>query len=216
MEEGEVGRRRDLRKTHLVFSIDPEGCEDVDDTLSIRYSTSLTLSLSLSLTLTLSLSLSLTLSLSLSLSLPLSLSPPFPSLPLSLYLSLSWIHRHLKKGVTELGVHIADVSHFVRPGSLSDQEARRRSTSVYLADRRYDMLPPVLSAHLCSLLSGVDRFPTVALCVCVGGTGRCVSDMIWNRERERERKDREKERERVSVCVAWRESGLLTWCAGTQ
>ena len=73
-----------------------------------------------------------------------------PQYPLSL-------HRHLKKGVTELGVHIADVSHFVRPGSLTDAEAQRRSTSVYLADRRYDMLPPVLSAHLCSLLSGVDR-----------------------------------------------------------
>ena len=37
VEEGEVGRRRDLRETHLVFSIDPQGCEDVDDTLSVRY-----------------------------------------------------------------------------------------------------------------------------------------------------------------------------------
>ena len=33
---GEGGRRRDLRKSHLIFSIDPEGCEDVDDTLSVR------------------------------------------------------------------------------------------------------------------------------------------------------------------------------------
>ena len=63
----------------------------------------------------------------------------------------------LKRGMIELGVHIADVSHFVKPGSLTDIEARNRSTSVYLADRRYDMLPPVLSAHLCSLLSNVDR-----------------------------------------------------------
>ena len=63
----------------------------------------------------------------------------------------------LKRGMIELGVHIADVSHFIKPGSLTDIEARNRSTSVYLADRRYDMLPPVLSAHLCSLLSNVDR-----------------------------------------------------------
>ena len=54
-------------------------------------------------------------------------------------------------------MHIADVSHFIKPGSLTDQEARLRSTTVYLADRRYDMLPGILSADLCSLLSNVDR-----------------------------------------------------------
>ena len=43
--------------------------------------------------------------------------------------------------------------------SLSeDQEARRRATTVYLADRRFDMLPEVLSSNLCSLLGGVDRY----------------------------------------------------------
>ena len=36
MEEEEVKKRRDLRKSHLIFSIDPKGCEDVDDTLSVR------------------------------------------------------------------------------------------------------------------------------------------------------------------------------------
>ena len=39
VEEEEKKRRRDLRDTHLVFSIDPQGCEDVDDTLSVRYCT---------------------------------------------------------------------------------------------------------------------------------------------------------------------------------
>ena len=58
----------------------------------------------------------------------------------------------------QVGVHIADVTHFVPPDSLTDQEARRRATTVYLADRRYDMLPPVLSARLCSLLGGVERY----------------------------------------------------------
>ena len=65
--------------------------------------------------------------------------------------------RPLAGGDMELGVHIADVSHFVAPGSLTDLEARQRSTTVYMADRRYDMLPAILSADLCSLLSNVDR-----------------------------------------------------------
>lgn len=54
-------------------------------------------------------------------------------------------------------MHIADVTHFVRPNSMTDLEAKARSTTVYLADRRYDMLPEVLSSDLCSLISGVDR-----------------------------------------------------------
>ena len=64
-------------------------------------------------------------------------------------------------------MHIADVSSFVRPGSMTDLEARERSTTVYLADRRYDMLPPVLSADICSLLSNVDRCVYVCVCICV-------------------------------------------------
>lgn len=70
---------------------------------------------------------------------------------------ISPVSRSLAGGDVELGVHIADVSHFVRPGSLTDLEARQRSTTVYMADRRYDMLPAILSADLCSLLSNVDR-----------------------------------------------------------
>ncbi|XP_041372546.1 LOW QUALITY PROTEIN: DIS3-like exonuclease 1 [Gigantopelta aegis] len=101
MADEEICSRCDLRDSHLIFSIDPKGCEDVDDTLSVR---------------------------------------------------------KLPNGNYELGVHIADVTHFVKPGSLSDMEARSRATSVYLADRRYDMLPAVLSANLCSLVSGVDRY----------------------------------------------------------
>nr|XP_020441270.1 DIS3-like exonuclease 1 [Monopterus albus] len=102
VDPAQVVQRRDLRESHLVFSIDPQGCEDVDDTLSVR--------------------------------------------------SLA------DRGLLELGVHIADVTHFVTEGSLTDLEARSRATTYYLADRRYDMLPAVLSADLCSLLGGVDRF----------------------------------------------------------
>lgn len=101
VDEDEVARRRDLRQTHLIFSIDPKGCEDVDDTLSVR---------------------------------------------------------QLKKGRIEFGVHIADVSYFVKSDSHTDKEAKNRSTSVYMPDRRYDMLPEVLSGNLCSLHSNVDRY----------------------------------------------------------
>ncbi|XP_041843619.1 DIS3-like exonuclease 1 isoform X2 [Melanotaenia boesemani] len=102
VDPAQMQERRDLRGTRLVFSIDPQGCEDVDDTLSVR---------------------------------------------------------SLADGkLLELGVHIADVTHFITEGSLTDLEARSRATTYYLADRRYDMLPAVLSADLCSLLGGVDRY----------------------------------------------------------
>ncbi|XP_048418764.1 DIS3-like exonuclease 1 isoform X3 [Stegostoma tigrinum] len=95
----EQAQRVDLRNTHLVFSIDPKGCEDVDDALSVR---------------------------------------------------------RLANDNLELGVHIADVTHFVKFNSYTDLEARSRATTCYLADRRYDMLPSILSADLCSLLGGAD------------------------------------------------------------
>ncbi len=57
----------------------------------------------------------------------------------------------------EVGVHIADVTHYVRPGSALDTEAAKRATSIYLVDRTIPMLPEVLSNHWCSLMPEVDR-----------------------------------------------------------
>ena len=59
--------------------------------------------------------------------------------------------RLIEKGVWEIGVHIADVTHYVRPGSVLDCEAQDRGTSVYLVDRTVPMLPERLSNELCSL-----------------------------------------------------------------
>merc|ERR1719327_1622856 len=91
--------REDFRDV-CVCSIDPPGCQDIDDALSCE------------------------------------------SLP---------------NGNFRVGVHIADVTHFVKPGTAIDIEASERCTTVYLVERRTDMLPGLLTTDLCSLVSGVDR-----------------------------------------------------------
>ncbi|KAL2055952.1 hypothetical protein ABVK25_003594 [Lepraria finkii] len=92
--------RRDLREL-LVCSVDPVGCQDIDDALHAR---------------------------------------PLPN------------------GNFEIGVHIADVSHFVKPNSAMDVEASIRGTTVYLVDKRIDMLPMLLGTDLCSLKPYVERY----------------------------------------------------------
>lgn len=98
-DPGWVGRQ-DLRGL-LICSIDPVGCQDIDDALHAR------------------------------------------SLP---------------NGNFEVGVHIADVSHFVKPANPMDHEASIRGTTVYLVDKRIDMLPMLLGTDLCSLKPYVERY----------------------------------------------------------
>ena len=75
----------------------------------------------------------------------------------------------LENGNFQVGVHIADVTHFVRANSEIDREAARRCTTVYMVDRRTDMLPSLLTENLCSLVSGVDR---------------CAFSVIWEIDRQ--------------------------------
>lgn len=98
--EEEVAKRRDLRKNRRIFSVDPPGCQDIDDTMHAEA---------------------------------------------------------LPNGDIEVGVHIADVTHFVSHNSALDVEAQKRGTTFYLVDRRFDMLPSLLSSDLCSLHGEVDR-----------------------------------------------------------
>jgi exoribonuclease R len=98
--------RLDLRdgNTWRIISVDPPGCQDIDDALHIRR-----------------------------------------------------LQGERGKVVFELGIHIADVSHFVQHGSALDMEARMRGTTVYLPHRRFDMLPSLLSSDICSLHAHRDR-----------------------------------------------------------
>ncbi len=68
-------------------------------------------------------------------------------------LSFQWLDDDL----FEIGVHIADVTHYLKPGSILDEEAIERATSVYLVDRVVPMLPEVLSNELCSLRPHEDK-----------------------------------------------------------
>ena len=65
--------------------------------------------------------------------------------------------------IFEIGIHIADVSHYIKPDTALDREAFRRATSVYLVDRTIPMLPEILSNDLCSLKPNVDRLAMSAI-----------------------------------------------------
>lgn len=65
--------------------------------------------------------------------------------------------QKLDNGLWEVGVHIADVTHYVKPGSIIEKEARERGTSIYLVDRTIPMLPEHLSNGICSLRPNEDK-----------------------------------------------------------
>jgi len=93
----------------------------------------------------------------------------------------------IDEGVWEVGVHIADVSHFVEEGSVLDLEAFQRGTSVYLVDQVIPMLPHRLSSGLCSLIEGEDRL-ALSLFLTIEEDGRVQSyrfERTWIRSAQR-------------------------------
>jgi len=83
-------------------------------------------------------------------------------------------------GTLEIGIHIADVAFFVRPGTDLDDEAYKRATSVYLVDRTIPMLPEVLSNDLCSLRPDEDKFAFSCI-VNLNESGEPVGDPWFGR-----------------------------------
>lgn len=84
----------------------------------------------------------------------------------------------LSESRVEIGVHVADVSYFVKPYSAADREAKKRGTSVYLVNRIVDMLPPQLSRDVCALIPGQDRL-TVSVVFVVDPSTGIVEENPW-------------------------------------
>src|SRR4030088_1510672 len=81
-------------------------------------------------------------------------------------------------GEWKLWVHIADVSHYVKPGSALDEEAEKRGNSTYLVDRVIPMLPEALSNELCSLKPHVDRL-TKCVEFLLSSTGQVLKTQFY-------------------------------------
>ncbi|CZR65533.1 related to SSD1 protein [Phialocephala subalpina] len=82
-------------------------------------------------------------------------------------------------GKIEIGIHIADVAHFIKANSLVDREARKRGTAVYLMNRSCAMLPPKLASEICSLVPGKDRLTVSVVFKVNAHTGTVEDEETW-------------------------------------
>lgn len=82
-------------------------------------------------------------------------------------------------GKIEIGIHIADVAHFIKANSLVDREAKKRGTAVYLMNRSCPMLPPRIASELCSLVPGKDRLTVSVVFKVNPHSGAVADDETW-------------------------------------
>jgi ribonuclease R len=143
----EIAQRRDMRDV-LTFTIDPFDAKDFDDAISFRKVDDVSAKADTSL----------------------GGAPQATAEDLSKFSpeNLRTRRGNVSAGahseqLYEIGVHIADVSHYVREGTAIDTEALKRATSIYLVDRTIPMLPEVLSNNICSLMPDVDRLAFSAI-----------------------------------------------------
>jgi protein SSD1 len=79
----------------------------------------------------------------------------------------------------EIGIHIADVAHFIKANSLVDREAKKRGTAVFLMNRSCNMLPPKLASDICSLIPGQERLTVSVVFKVHPHTGVIAEDDVW-------------------------------------
>jgi protein SSD1 len=87
--------------------------------------------------------------------------------------------KTLDDGKVEIGIHVADVAHFIKQNSLVDREAKKRGTAVYLTNRTVNMLPPKLSSEICCLSPGEERYTVSVVFKIDPETGRVLEDETW-------------------------------------
>lgn len=87
--------------------------------------------------------------------------------------------KHNDSDTVEIGIHIADVAHFVTLNSVVDREAKKRGTGVYLINRTVSMLPRKLSAEICSLSPGQERFTISVVFKVKKDSGEVVKKDTW-------------------------------------
>ena len=127
VSDGDIIGRKDLRQSRRVFSVDPPGCQDIDDTMHAEILPNGDIE-----------------------------GTYRTNYILAFYQSALFCSKLILFPFS-VGVHIADVTAFVKHNSALDKEAQVRGTTFYLVDRRFDMLPSLLSSNLCSLHGGMDR-----------------------------------------------------------
>ncbi|KAF2761810.1 RNB-domain-containing protein [Pseudovirgaria hyperparasitica] len=87
--------------------------------------------------------------------------------------------KTLADGHIEVGIHVADVAHFIKPNSLVDREAKKRGTAVYLMNRAVNMLPPKLATDICCLSPGEERYTVSVVFKIQKDTGNVIDDETW-------------------------------------